>query len=121
VASYIDPLIAFVSANAWLAYLTLFLAALLEASESSGQLKQVELVEVLEPLELRPRHRLQLGLEDRHAADYSLSASASWSNQGGGVRASAMSIEKAVMTYLKGWTLASQNAQPWDPGACRRR
>src|SRR6201987_1019419 len=31
VASYIDPLIAFVSANAWLAYLTLFLAALLEA------------------------------------------------------------------------------------------
>ena len=30
-ASYIDPLIAFVSANAWLAYLTLFLAALLEA------------------------------------------------------------------------------------------
>jgi membrane protein DedA with SNARE-associated domain len=31
VASFIDPLIAFVSANAWLAYLTLFLAALLEA------------------------------------------------------------------------------------------
>ena len=30
-ASYIDPLIAFVSANAWLAYLTLLLAALLEA------------------------------------------------------------------------------------------
>ena len=30
-ASYIDPLIAFVSAHAWLAYLTLFLAALLEA------------------------------------------------------------------------------------------
>ncbi len=30
-ASYIDPLIAFVSANTWLAYLTLFLAALLEA------------------------------------------------------------------------------------------
>ncbi len=29
--SFIDPLIAFVSANAWLAYLTLFLAALLEA------------------------------------------------------------------------------------------
>ena len=29
--SYIDQLIAFVSANAWLAYLTLFLAALLEA------------------------------------------------------------------------------------------
>jgi membrane protein DedA with SNARE-associated domain len=31
VASFIDPLIAFVSTNAWLAYLTLFLAALLEA------------------------------------------------------------------------------------------
>jgi membrane protein DedA with SNARE-associated domain len=31
VASYLDQLIAFVSANAWLAYLTLFLAALLEA------------------------------------------------------------------------------------------
>jgi membrane protein DedA with SNARE-associated domain len=31
VASYIDQLIAFVSANAWLGYLTLFLAALLEA------------------------------------------------------------------------------------------
>lgn len=30
-ASYLDPLIAFVSANAWLAYFTLFLAALLEA------------------------------------------------------------------------------------------
>jgi membrane-associated protein len=31
VVSFIDPLIAFVSAHAWLAYLTLFLAALLEA------------------------------------------------------------------------------------------
>jgi len=31
VASFIDPLIAFVSAHSWLAYLTLFLAALLEA------------------------------------------------------------------------------------------
>src|ERR1700679_3208771 len=31
VASYIDSLIGFVSAHAWLAYLTLFLAALLEA------------------------------------------------------------------------------------------
>jgi membrane protein DedA with SNARE-associated domain len=31
VASFIEPLIAFVSAHAWLAYLTLFLAALLEA------------------------------------------------------------------------------------------
>jgi membrane protein DedA with SNARE-associated domain len=31
VASFLDPLIAFVSAHAWLAYLTIFLAALLEA------------------------------------------------------------------------------------------
>jgi membrane-associated protein len=31
VTSFIDPLIAFVSAHAWLAYLTIFLAALLEA------------------------------------------------------------------------------------------
>ncbi len=30
-ASYLDPFIAFVSSHAWLAYLTLFLAALLEA------------------------------------------------------------------------------------------
>ncbi len=35
-APYIDPLIAFVSANAWLAYLTLFLAALLEAVPVAG-------------------------------------------------------------------------------------
>jgi membrane protein DedA with SNARE-associated domain len=38
VASYIDTLIAFVSANAWLAYLTLFLAALLEAVPVLGSL-----------------------------------------------------------------------------------
>src|ERR1700689_289250 len=31
VTSFIDPLVAFVSAHAWLGYLTLFLAALLEA------------------------------------------------------------------------------------------
>jgi membrane protein DedA with SNARE-associated domain len=36
VASFIDPLIAFVSAHAWLAYLTLFLAALLEAVPIAG-------------------------------------------------------------------------------------
>ena len=35
-ASLIDPLIAFVSAHAWLAYLTLFLAALLEAVPIAG-------------------------------------------------------------------------------------
>jgi membrane protein DedA with SNARE-associated domain len=36
VPSFIDSLIAFVSANAWLAYLTLFLAALLEAVPVAG-------------------------------------------------------------------------------------
>jgi membrane protein DedA with SNARE-associated domain len=36
VASFLDPLIAFVSANAWLAYLTLFLAALLESVPVGG-------------------------------------------------------------------------------------
>ena len=37
-ASFLDPLIAFVSAHAWLAYLTLFLAALLEAVPVVGSL-----------------------------------------------------------------------------------
>jgi LPXTG-motif cell wall-anchored protein len=36
VSSYIDPLIAFVSAHAWLAYFTIFLAALLEAVPVAG-------------------------------------------------------------------------------------
>jgi membrane protein DedA with SNARE-associated domain len=36
VTSFLDSLIAFVSANAWLAYLTLFLAALLEAVPVAG-------------------------------------------------------------------------------------
>jgi membrane protein DedA with SNARE-associated domain len=36
VTSFLDQLIAFVSANAWLAYLTLFLAALLEAVPVAG-------------------------------------------------------------------------------------
>jgi membrane protein DedA with SNARE-associated domain len=36
VISYLDPLIAFVSAHAWLAYLTIFLAALLEAVPVAG-------------------------------------------------------------------------------------
>jgi len=38
VVSFLDPLIAFVSAHAWLAYLTLFLAALLEAVPVVGSL-----------------------------------------------------------------------------------
>jgi len=38
VTSYLDSLIAFVSAHAWLAYLTLFLAALLEAVPVIGSL-----------------------------------------------------------------------------------
>src|ERR1700686_3575853 len=38
VTSFLDPLISFVSAHAWLAYLTLFLAALLEAVPVVGAL-----------------------------------------------------------------------------------
>jgi membrane-associated protein len=38
VTSFLDPLIAFVSAHAWLGYLTLFLAALLEAVPVVGSL-----------------------------------------------------------------------------------
>jgi len=41
--------------------------------------------------------------------------------QGGGMRAAFMSIEEAVVTYLEGVTLASQNAELGDSGACRRR
>jgi hypothetical protein len=37
------------------------------------------------------------------------------------MRAAFMSIEKAFVTYSEGMTLASQNAQLGDPGACRRR
>ena len=37
------------------------------------------------------------------------------------MRSPFMSIEKAVMTYLEGMTVASQNAEPWNLGACRRR
>jgi hypothetical protein len=42
-------------------------------------------------------------------------------DQGAEMRAAFMSIEEAVVTYLEGMTLASQNAQLGDPGACRRR
>jgi membrane-associated protein len=38
VTSFLDPLIAFVSAHPWLAYLTIFLAALLEAVPVAGSL-----------------------------------------------------------------------------------
>jgi hypothetical protein len=37
------------------------------------------------------------------------------------MRAAFMSIEKAVVTYLEGMTLASQNVELGDLGACRRR
>ena len=36
------------------------------------------------------------------------------------MRAAFMSIEEAFVTYSEGMTLASQNAQLGDPGACRR-
>jgi hypothetical protein len=76
----------------------------------------------LQPLELRPRQRLEFGLEDRHAGDYSVCASASRIDQEASVRAAFIAIERAGVTYfLEVLTLASQNAESWDPGACRRR
>jgi len=41
--------------------------------------------------------------------------------QGAEMRAAAMSITKGFSTYSEGMTLAAQNAQLGDPGACRRR
>jgi hypothetical protein len=76
----------------------------------------------LEPLELRAGQRLELGLEDRHAGDYSLLASADGSDQGADVRAAFSANQEAGMTYfLEVLTLASPNAEPGNPGACRRR
>jgi hypothetical protein len=43
------------------------------------------------------------------------------STQGAEMRAALMSNEEAFVTYPEGMTLASQNAQLGDPGACRRR
>lgn len=37
------------------------------------------------------------------------------------MRTAFMSIEMGFLTYSEGMTLASQNAQLGDPGACRRR
>jgi hypothetical protein len=37
------------------------------------------------------------------------------------MRAAFMSIEKAFVTYSEGMTLASQNGELGDLGACRRR
>jgi hypothetical protein len=37
------------------------------------------------------------------------------------MRAAFMSIEEAFVTYSEGMTLASQNAELGDLGACRRR
>jgi hypothetical protein len=49
------------------------LAALLEAAEASGQLRQVELVELLEPLELDP-----LELEAVYLRSSTAGGSSSW-------------------------------------------
>ena len=59
-ASYLDPLIAFVSANAWLAYLTLFLAALLEAVPVVGSVIPGSTI-ILALSALIPGGELQLG------------------------------------------------------------
>jgi membrane protein DedA with SNARE-associated domain len=60
VASFIDPLIAFVSANPWLAYLTLFLAALLEAVPVVGSVVPGSTI-ILALSALIPGGELQLG------------------------------------------------------------
>ena len=60
VSSYIDPLIAFVSAHAWLAYLTLFLAALLEAVPVAGSVIPGSTI-ILALSALVPGGELQLG------------------------------------------------------------
>ena len=58
--SFIDPLIAFVSAHAWLAYLTLFLAALLEAVPVVGSVIPGSTI-ILALSALVPGGELQLG------------------------------------------------------------
>ncbi len=58
--SFLDPLIAFVSAHAWLAYLTLFLAALLEAVPVVGSLVPGSTI-ILALSALVPGGELQLG------------------------------------------------------------
>jgi hypothetical protein len=76
----------------------------------------------LKTLKLRPRQHLELGLEDRHDADYSLSRKRQLDRpEGGGVRTTFIAIQEAGMTYLEVWTRASQTAELGDPGACRRR
>jgi len=60
VTSFFDPLIAFVSAHAWLAYLTLFLAALLEAVPVAGSLIPGSTI-ILALSALIPGGELQLG------------------------------------------------------------
>ena len=56
----------------------------------------------LEPLELRPRQRLDLGLEDRHVGDYSLSSKRQFSDQGDGVRTTSMQSREAFVTDSEG-------------------
>src|SRR3984893_12968759 len=60
VTSFIDPLIAFVSAHAWLGYLTLFLAALLEAVPIVGSVIPGSTI-ILAVSALVPGGELQLG------------------------------------------------------------
>ncbi len=37
------------------------------------------------------------------------------------MRQAFMSIEKGFATYSEGMTRGDERAEPWDPGACRRR
>ena len=57
----------------------------------------------LEPLELRPRQRLELGLEDRHVGDYSLSSKRQFgATKEAACATTSMSIEKACDDLLEG-------------------
>ena len=42
-------------------------------------------------------------------------------DQGADMRHTFMSIDKAFGTYSEGMTRVAERAEPWNPGACRRR
>ena len=67
-------------------------------------------------LRLAPTRRSHLS-----GAACSILRSTSAHDQGAEMRAPVMSIEEAFLTYPEGMTGVSQNVEPGDPGACRRR
>jgi hypothetical protein len=74
---------------------------------------------VLPPEDLRSHvRRIRSGF---HPAPASALLRAPAPTQGAEMRAASMSDERAFVTTSEGMTLASQNAELGDPGACRRR